>query len=894
MSDVLETCWHGQISKEEAENRLRASNKTNAYLFRESDIKRRRFLLSYISDKDRGLFKHVFVPNPSARKAYSSVSEASDVMGRMVLTSDHCRHPVCPLPPDPDENGNFGDMSTDDSPASDHACHACGFVCEGKEKLQIHHKTHFVIECDTCLKFIGKNSFTAHSQKCKNIPRKEHACDECDYKTHWPKCLREHKKRVHEMGGYPCGTCRKVFDSQENLIRHREIHAGGDFPCPDCPKTFKLLKSRNKHQRLHHSMIRSDFGFFILEPGQVNTTVKKKAGFDCIEQGCDKHFERRRELDRHISRAHGEVSSSPRKTYKCDGCPHISQDSSNFRRHLHSCDKHIAKHPRIVPLLTKEAVIKIHKKSAISDAKYLALLKDIQEETGALLMEGNLKKEIQESINSFEEFYEVEQVDIEDKHGKMMVSSLAWVKKLPELIQHIIEKNNIKEPRVVIGGDSGQGKFIFTLSVFDMSDLSKDFWGYSRAGRRRTLVIAASDEMDENHYNINLVVSKLKLWELEDLDWILSGDQKFANICFGVQCHTCHHNCIYCEGCKMDENGNKTNSVDADWFPGVYRTPAINKSRQTFWLCVCGHLKGKRDRLSNFKNVEFPHIPLPRGWEHVKIIFLLPPDPLHVILLGPIQDMFNALKVLYPGIMTAFFRRCGIGRRRSMVAGNFTGVELKMLLREKSLADLAQIIEHGVEVTQYLRSGRELHKMCVKKDYSPDHQDYIDDFETNFKVMRELKMVSFTTKVHIILHHIGFYMSETKLSLYTADASPQESTHSGLMNTQRIHNLLSTHQIGSPGQQLRLKMSLMRHNWKNLSFDLRERQPVSEDHAQPQQELEDLDRFIQEAETEAEVEDTETETMETVKQVPTYFQGSRHFILILHRKTQGSSRRTLR
>ena len=344
----------------------------------------------------------------------------------------------------------------------------------------------------------------------------------------------------------------------------------------------------------------------------------------------------------------------------------------------------------------------------------------------------------------------------------------------------------------------------------------------------------------------------------------------------------------------MDENGNKTNSVDADWFPGVYRTPAINKSRQTFWLCVCGHLKGKRDRLSNFKNVEFPHIPLPRGWEHVKIIFLLPPDPLHVILLGPIQDMFNALKVLYPGIMTAFFRRCGIGRRRSMVAGNFTGVELKMLLREKSLADLAQIIEHGVEVTQYLRSGRELHKMCVKKDYSPDHQDYIDDFETNFKVMRELKMVSFTTKVHIILHHIGFYMSETKLSLYTADASPQESTHSGLMNTQRIHNLLSTHQIGSPGQQLRLKMSLMRHNWKNLSFDLRERQPVSEDHAQPQEELEDLDRFIQEAETEAEVEDTETETMETVKQVPTYFQGSRHFILILHRKTQGSSRRTLR
>ena len=99
-------------------------------------------------------------------------------------------------------------------------------------------------------------------------------------------------------------------------------------------------------------------------------------------------------------------------------------------------------------------------------------------------------------------------------------------------------------------------------------------------------MIAASDEMDENHFNINLVVSKLKLWELEDLDWILSGDQKFANICFGVQCHTCHHNCIYCEGCKMDENGNKTNSVEADWFPGGVQD-ARHQQVQADTLGVC-------------------------------------------------------------------------------------------------------------------------------------------------------------------------------------------------------------------------------------------------------------------------------------------------------------------
>ena len=52
------------------------------------------------------------------------------------------------------------------------------------------------------------------------------------------------------------------------------------------------------------------------------------------------------------------------------------------------------------------------------------------------------------------------------------------------------------------------------------------------------------------------------------------------------------------------------------------------------------------------------------------------------------------------------------------------------------------------------------------------------------------------------------------------------------------------HQLGSPGQQLRLKRSMMRQNWKNLSVDFQEVQSVSEDPApltlQPQEELEVL------------------------------------------------------
>ena len=185
------------------------------------------------------------------------------------------------------------------------------------------------------------------------------------------------------------------------------------------------------------------------------------------------------------------------------------------------------------------------------------------------------------------------------------------------------------------------------------------------------------------------------------------------------------------------------------------------------------------------------------------------------------MDVFRELKKSFPGVMTEFYGRCGIGRRRRMIAGNFTGPELKIIIRERSLVDLAKIIPNGVEVTRYLRSMRELHRMAVRKEYSQDHQTFINHFEECFRVVFNLGLVNFTTKVHIIIHHMGYYMRTTKESLYSADTSATESSHSGLLNLQRIHGLLSTHNLGTPDQQKRLKRSLMRYNWGNLPFDMR-------------------------------------------------------------------------
>ena len=385
----------------------------------------------------------------------------------------------------------------------------------------------------------------------------------------------------------------------------------------------------------------------MLPQDQPSTSSTKKAsGFQCPDPGCSHTFSKRARLNRHVRSKHKEVPS-PRKIYKCDGCKYATSFSTRFRAHLLFCHKHQELHPRVVPILTRKQLIKIHKAGNTSDRKFLNILKDIEKEAGARLFEDNLEQEIRDSINSWQHLYSVKEVEIKDKNGNPMKSSLAWVNDLNGLIATIIKENNIKKPRVVVGGDSGQKKFIYTLSVFDMDDLSVDFAGYSRAGKRRTLIIAACDDLEECPENLHLITDHLKLDEMEYLDFILAGDLKFANLCFGLQTHQCLHPCVYCFGSKV-LNGKKTTLVEGDWEVGEDRTSERCQEERDKWLRQCGHLaiSTRRAKLSNYGNCENVSITLPPGKDKVKIVFLLPPDPLHVILLGTYYYvMFDIVKL---------------------------------------------------------------------------------------------------------------------------------------------------------------------------------------------------------------------------------------------------------
>ena len=103
-----------------AEDRLRGSNKEFVYLTRKSDIKKGKFILSTLTGSGSSV-KHTIAPNPSARKNFQSLGEASEVLEKMISSNNNCLNAI--PSPNIDTDANNNSMDDWDCPAADLACY---------------------------------------------------------------------------------------------------------------------------------------------------------------------------------------------------------------------------------------------------------------------------------------------------------------------------------------------------------------------------------------------------------------------------------------------------------------------------------------------------------------------------------------------------------------------------------------------------------------------------------------------------------------------------------------------------------------------------------------------------------------------------------------------------
>ena len=105
-----------------------------------------------------------------------------------------------------------------------------------------------------------------------------------------------------------------------------------------------------------------------------------------------------------------------------------------------------------------------------------------------------------------------------------------------------------------------------------------------------------------------------------------------------------------------------------------------------------------------------------RMWRE-KVLLLLPPDPLHHVLIGPPNTLLSLLLKKYPIQMRQFYKGCGL-LRRALYGGQCTGEQIKRIWNNEENLNKLLALPGGQAIVRYLKSLKALSRGGV-----PLHQD---------------------------------------------------------------------------------------------------------------------------------------------------------------------------
>ena len=134
---------------------------------------------------------------------------------------------------------------------------------------------------------------------------------------------------------------------------------------------------------------------------------------------------------------------------------------------------------------------------------------------------------------------------------------------------------------------------------------------------------------------------------------------------------------VYCEGAKWAFNKKgiwKETNKFGEYFPGRTRTLGnIKLNRRRFVV------HGKGQNAPKYRNCVRDVVNLwGKEMDHVRTLSLLPIDPLHVLLLGPINDLMPILRDKFPEKIDAFLSKHNL-KNNEGIGGTFAGTFLSLI-----------------------------------------------------------------------------------------------------------------------------------------------------------------------------------------------------------------------
>ncbi|KAJ2938672.1 hypothetical protein O0L34_g11998 [Tuta absoluta] len=163
-----------------------------------------------------------------------------------------------------------------------------------------------IFECQVCR--FSLETFGA-IERHMNTHYRNYVCKECGTGCITKYRLKVHIKSMHIEGNFPCEQCQKVFTTHLKLKNHvNTVHKlFNRFKCQKCPERFSDYFKRQKHMVEKHGVA----------PLRYRCNV------------CDRTFNRRYTLSRHMRRDHLEM-----KDFQCDICPYTCFTNNELRVHM--------------------------------------------------------------------------------------------------------------------------------------------------------------------------------------------------------------------------------------------------------------------------------------------------------------------------------------------------------------------------------------------------------------------------------------------------------------------------------------------------------------------------------------------------------------------------------
>ncbi|XP_032526287.2 zinc finger protein 28-like isoform X2 [Danaus plexippus] len=166
--------------------------------------------------------------------------------------------------------------------------------------------TNSIYECQVCrFNFETFGSIERHM----NVHYRNYVCNQCGTGFVTKYRLKVHMKSMHVGGAYPCDICKKVYTTQQKHKNHVDtVHKMiKRFKCTKCPERFSEYFRRQKHLVEVHG----------LAPLHYKCNV------------CDKAFDRRYTLSRHMKRDHLEE-----RDYQCQLCSYKCFTNNELSVHM--------------------------------------------------------------------------------------------------------------------------------------------------------------------------------------------------------------------------------------------------------------------------------------------------------------------------------------------------------------------------------------------------------------------------------------------------------------------------------------------------------------------------------------------------------------------------------